>query len=94
MTEPLHPDVALSVTLSAICARNRYVTDAGPVLAELRAAAGDREDVLAEVSGTWAGFNETDTHAGALVTALRSIPGTEAWVAVGRTRAGRWHVAR
>lgn len=94
MTDPLHPDVALSVTLSAICARNRYVTDAGPVLAELHAAAGDRDDVLAEVAGTWAGFNETDAHAGALLTALRGIPGAEAWVEVGRNRAGRWHAAR
>lgn len=94
MTDTLHPDVALSVTLSAICARSRYVADASPVIAELRAVAGDRGDVLAEVAGTWAGFNETDTHAATLAAALRELPGAEAWVEVGRNRAGRWHAAR
>ena len=35
MSRRLSPDVMLSITLDAICSRNRYTTDPGPVVAEL-----------------------------------------------------------
>lgn len=38
----------LSIALDAIYSRNRYTTDPAPVIAELRATAGDRHDALAE----------------------------------------------
>lgn len=81
----LDPDTALDVLLSAICSRNRYTTDPGPVIDELRAAAGDRLDILAHVAGRWAGFYES-THTALLCAALLEIPGAQAWVALGRER--------
>lgn len=81
----MHPDVTLSVELDAICGRNRYTKDPGPVLDELRAAAGDRVDVLTESVGTWVGYFE-DEHTRALCVALRELPGLEPWIALGKHR--------
>lgn len=81
----LSPDVKLSVNLDAICSRNRYRTDPGPVLDELRTAAGVRTDVLAEAVGTWVGFFEDD-YTAVLCAALRTMPGVEPWIAVGSDR--------
>lgn len=83
----LSPAVKLSVTLDAICSRNRYTRDPEPVLDELRAAAGDRTDVLAEAVGTWVGYFEDDNNA-TLCTALRTLPDLEQWIALGRFRRG------
>ncbi len=87
MRSPLEPDTRLDVELSAICARNQYTRDPGPVVAELTAAAGGRDDVLAQAAGIWAGyFDAPETHT--LAAALRGIPGAERWVAEGRRRRG------
>ncbi|MGX9348179.1 hypothetical protein [Microbacterium sp. KNMS] len=91
MSEGLSPDVALGVRLSAIMSRARWTRDAGPVLEELYRVAGDRLDVLAMEAGTWAGFYDSpSTHEGrssqVLVDALRTIPGVEPWIEVGRRR--------
>ncbi|WP_431791522.1 hypothetical protein [Microbacterium paraoxydans] len=75
----------LSVELDAICSRNRYTTDTEPVLDELRAAAGERLDVLAEAVGTWVGYFE-DEYTMALCTALRALPDLEPWIALGKHR--------
>lgn len=77
----------LDIELSAICSRNRYTTDPEPVLAELRARAGKRTDILAHVAGTWAGYYD-DEHTRALAAALREIPGAGDWVELGRRRRG------
>lgn len=85
------PDVALSVQLDAICSRNQYTHDPGPVIAELRAAAVDRDDVLAESVGTWAGyFDNPETHV-LCVALLEAFPDAVAWVEVGRRRRGMVH---
>ncbi|WP_234057915.1 hypothetical protein [Microbacterium sp. NFH-22A-Y] len=81
----LDPDTALDVLLSAICSRNRYTTDPGPVIDELRAAAGDRLDILARVAGSWAGYYG-DEHTRTFSEALLEITGADAWVALGRER--------
>lgn len=81
----LSPTVKLSVTLDAICSRNRYTSDPAPVVAELLETAGDRTDVLAESVGTWVGFFE-DAYTQTLCTALRELPGLEEWIALGRCR--------
>lgn len=83
----LSPTVKLSVALDAICSRNRYTPDPVPVVAELRATAGDRTDVLAEAVGTWVGYFEDENNA-TLCTALRTLPGLEQWIALGRFRRG------
>ncbi|MBT2485828.1 MULTISPECIES: hypothetical protein [unclassified Microbacterium] len=81
----LSPDVALTVHLDAICSRNRYTTDPGPVIAELRATAGDRVDILTESVGAWVGYFEDD-YTRILCTALRELPGLEPWITLGRKR--------
>lgn len=81
----LSPDVKLSVRLDAICSRNRYTTDTAPVLAELRAAAGERTDVLAEAVGTWVGYFEGE-YTATLCAALRTLPDLEPWIALGQHR--------
>lgn len=85
MPRRLSPDTMLSITLDAICSRNRYTTDPGPVIAELYATTGDRLDILAESVGTWVGFFE-EAHVLTLCTALRELPGLEPWIAVGAAR--------
>lgn len=70
---PLHPDVALSVKLSAIMSRNRYTKDPASVIAELYEVAGDRLDLLAAEVGRWVGFYEDD-YTRTLATALRALP--------------------
>ncbi|MDR6141394.1 hypothetical protein QE375_000948 [Microbacterium foliorum] len=85
MPRRLSPDVMLSITLDAICSRNRYTTDPAPVVAELYATAGDRLDILTESVGTWVGFFE-DAEILTLCTALREIPGLEPWITVGTGR--------
>lgn len=81
----LSPTVKLSVTLDAICSRNRFTADPGPVLDELRATAGDRVDLLAEAVGGWVGYFE-DEYTATLCTALRTLPDLEPWIEVGRFR--------
>ncbi|WP_431792753.1 hypothetical protein [Microbacterium paraoxydans] len=81
----LSPAVKLSIALDAICSRNRYTTDPAAVIAELRATAGDRDDVLAEAVGTWVGYFE-DEHVAVLCAALRTLPGLEPWIALGQHR--------
>lgn len=85
---PLRPEVKLGVELSAIMSRNMYTTDPDPVLDQLRATAGDRIDILAMEVGTWIGFYETDRDRSVLIEALRTFPGLEEWIAIGRARFG------
>lgn len=79
----------LSIELDSICSRNRYTTDPAPVIAELRAAAGNRADVLAQAAGLFAGyFDDEYTHT--LCAALAAeIDGIRPWVQVGQERRGR-----
>lgn len=81
----LSPEIALSVTLDAICSRNRYTSDPAPVIAELLATAGERKDILAESVGTWVGYFE-DADNITLTTALRTLPGLDRWIALGQHR--------
>ena len=78
----------LSIQLDASCSRNRYTTDPAPVIAELRAAASDRLDVLTESVGLWVGFFEDD-YTRTLCRALRELPGLEPWIAEGERRRSR-----
>lgn len=81
----LSPDVMMSITLDAICSRNRYTRDPAAVIAELYATAGDRLDILTESVGTWVGyFNDEPIRI--LCTALRELPDLEPWIAVGAAR--------
>lgn len=88
MPRGLSEDVMLSVTLDAICSRNRYTTDPEAVVAELRAAAGDRIDILQESVGIWVGYFDSSPIR-TLASALRQIPGLEEWISVGEERRAR-----
>lgn len=81
----LSPDVRLSVHLDAICSRNRYTADPGPVIAQLVATAGDRVDILQQSVGSWIGYYE-DVHTSTLATALRELPGLDPWIIEGSRR--------
>lgn len=84
MSRPLDPETHLSIRLSAICGRNRYTRDPAPVIAELRATAGARADLLAREVGRWAG-HYADEHTATLVAAIvDGLPGAREWA----TRAG------
>lgn len=86
MSRPQHPDVLLGIQLSAICSRNRYTRDPGPVIAELVLIAGERGDVLAFEVGRSAGYYD-DEHTAALVTEiLRDIPRAAEWAPLGRSK--------
>ncbi|MFB8893587.1 hypothetical protein [Microbacterium plantarum] len=87
MRSPLEPDTRLDVELSAICARNQYTRDPGPVIAELIAAARGRDDVLAQTAGIWAGYFDSPATS-TLASALLDIPDANRWVAEGRRRRG------
>lgn len=84
----LSRETLLSIKLDAICSRNRYTSDPAPVIAELRAAAGDRLDVLTESVGLWVGFFEDD-YTRTLCGALRDLPGLEPWLTEGARRRSR-----
>lgn len=78
-------ETKLEVTLSAICSRHEFTTDPLPAIDELRAAAGDRPDILAREVGTWIGYFESE-HSRTLTNALRELPGVEEWIDEGRRR--------
>lgn len=89
-SQHLSRDTALSVQIDAICSRNRYTNDPAPVVADLRETAGDRVDLLTEAVGTWVGYFEDD-YTRILCTALRELPGLEAWITVGQVRRSMPH---
>ena len=78
-------ETKLEVTLSAICSRHQFTTDPVTAIEELRAAAGERTDVLAREVGIWIGYFES-AHSRTFTTALRELPGVEPWIDEGRRR--------
>ena len=81
----LSPDTMLSIELGSICSRNRYISEPGPVIAELLATAGDRVEILQQSVGSWVGYYE-DACTLILATALRELPGLEPWITIGIER--------
>ena len=86
----LSPDVRMSITLDAICSRNRYTGTPAPVISELIATASGRDDILAEAVGTWIGYFEDD-HTRTLCAALRELPDMEEWIELGQRRRASPH---
>lgn len=85
----LDPDTHLSVRLGAIMCRNQYTDRPGPVIAQLRAMAGDRTDILAREVGMWVGFYDnphTQRLRSALFEAFADLD-LGPWVELGRRRA-------
>lgn len=83
----LDADALLGIRLAAMMTRQKFTRDPASVVAELRATAGGRVDVLAREAGIWAGFYD-DEHTHDLAVALLEIDGAEKWVALGRRRRG------
>lgn len=82
----LHPDVALSVRLDAICGRSQYTRDPGSVIDEIRAVAGARTTIRDESIGTWVGYFR-EQHVERLCAALLdAFPGAAAHVPIGAAR--------
>ncbi|WP_217183358.1 hypothetical protein [Streptomyces sp. AC495_CC817] len=72
-TRGLTPDTLLRIELSATMSKNRYTDDPAPVIDQLLALAGSRDDILAAEVGLWIGFYEDD-YTRTLTTALRALP--------------------
>lgn len=90
----MHPDTALDIRLSAIITRGKFTTDPAPVIAELRATAGTRVDVLRGTVGTWIGYFGGDEHLRILVDALLAEFGADTLqpaIELGRSRRGVGH---
>ncbi|WP_431805334.1 hypothetical protein [Microbacterium sp. bgisy203] len=89
---PLDPRTQLSVRLGAILGKHRFDADPQAAIDELRSAAGPDVELLAEATGTWAGFyggaDATATLARALI---ERIEGAAEWVALGEQRRGGTH---
>lgn len=86
----LTPDTLLSIHLSAILSRGQYDDPAG-VIAAVRAAAGDRDDLLAEAVGLWVGSEEVAYRPAPGLASIREafadVPGIGEWIETGRRRA-------
>lgn len=85
----LSPRMALDVALSATITRNLLVDDPGPVLAELRALAGDDHELLAQVAGLCAGWYESPETITLCAALAAEIEGAAPWVQIGRERRSR-----
>lgn len=87
-SRPLDPDTMLAIELSTICSRNKYTDDTDAVLAELRATAGDRTDILAAEVGEWIGFYGEDAYVEKLAAALATMTDLDLapHIALGRQR--------
>ncbi len=78
--------VALDVALSATITRSLLTADPAPIIAELRALAGNDRELLAQVAGTCAGYYR-GPHTETLCAALEAeIVGAAAWVPLGQER--------
>ncbi|MEQ6898702.1 hypothetical protein [Microbacterium sp. KR10-403] len=87
----MHPDTALSVALDAICARHQHEPGAGVAIVELRAAAGDRLDILHQTIGEWVGYFDDESRHEYCAELLDAFPAAAAHVDVGRRRRGHVH---
>lgn len=87
---PISPDTMLGIQVGSVMSRNRYTTDPASVVAELRATAGDRTDILAAEVGGWVGFYGDAEEVSVLVSALLAMTDLdlEPGIAVGRERRG------
>lgn len=87
----MHPDTALSVRIDAICARHQHEPDAAAAIADLRAAAGDRADILHETVGECVGYFDEGRRHEYCVQLLDAFPDARPFVEVGRRRRGHVH---
>jgi len=75
--------------MSSVITRNIRTDNPAPVIAELRALAGDDFELLREVAGLAVGYYR-DAHAEALCAALEAqIDGLAPWIELGRRRRAR-----
>ena len=88
---PLDPDVALSVRLDAICSRDRYTTDPGPVIDEIARLTVGREGVRDETVGVWAAFFRDEYTYRLCDALLEEFPDAHAYVHIGERRRGGIH---
>ncbi|MFF7683883.1 hypothetical protein ACFZA2_14115 [Microbacterium sp. NPDC007973] len=85
----LTPRVALDVAMSSVLTRNIRTGDPEPVIAELRALAGEDVDLLREVCGLAVGYYR-DGYSAVLCDALEAqIDGLGSWIELGRSRRAR-----
>lgn len=79
----------LDVQLSAVCTRNMLTRDPDPVIAELRALAGDDLELLAQVAGRVSGWYESPETMPLCAALVDQIEGAAPWAQVSRERRTR-----
>jgi hypothetical protein len=88
----MHPDTLLSVQLGAIIGRDKYTRDPDVLaakIAELRAHAGVRTDILNREVGSWVGYYDSPEMQPLVVALLDAFPGAVPWLSLGQERRGR-----
>ena len=85
----LSPRTALDVALSATVTSNLLVTDPLPVIAQLRALAGEDLELLAQVAGLCSGWYESEETRPLCDALAADIEGAGPWVQLGRERRAR-----
>lgn len=82
----LSPRTMLDVALSAAISRSLLTRDPDPVIAELRALAGDDVELLAQVAGGCAGWYEAPQTAVMCAALVDQIAGAASWAQAARER--------
>lgn len=85
-TGSMDSDTALSIRLGAIMGRDRYTRDPGPIIEELRTAAGVRVDILNREVGSWVGYYDHPATKPLVVALLAAFPGALPWLRAGQQR--------
>jgi hypothetical protein len=85
----LSPRTKLDVALSATITRNLLVEDPSPVIAQLRALAGEDVELLAQVAGECSGYYDSQETRPLCDALAAEIEGAGPRVMVGRERRAR-----
>jgi hypothetical protein len=85
----LHPDVMLSIALSAAMGRDQYTREPQPVIDELRQLGGGRPDILLPEVGRWIGYHAIDENQILTSALLAAFPGAMPYIAEGQQRRGK-----
>jgi hypothetical protein len=85
----LHPDVLLSIALSAAMGRNQYTRDVQPIIDEVRQLAGGRPDILYSEVGRWVGYHGIPENAALTSALLGAFPGAVPFIREGQERRNR-----
>ncbi|MCC4906991.1 hypothetical protein [Microbacterium sp. cx-59] len=85
----LHPDVMLSISITAAMSRDQYTGHPQPVIDELRQLGGARTDILLPDVGRWIGYHGIEENKILTSALLAAFPGAVSFIAEGQERRGK-----